>query len=146
MHTSDRFTVGILYLDRDGNLLTEAPSVPGYVNASGNFKNKSKAKVYVYESEGPIPHCHFVDDSLGIEICVRLDKPEYFNHGGKQQKFPNKRLRNTFAEFMESTAKIGGRETVRWDLAALDWNGANEDYIIPENTKMPDYRKLDTEK
>ena len=54
----------------------------------GTFDNYH---IYVYANEGNIPHFHFrtTDKKEG---CIRIDKPEYFNHGNKQQIL--KKLKN----------------------------------------------------
>ena len=122
--------------------LSESQSAEGFVNPNGQFNNKSKRKIYVYENEGRVPHCHYVDSATGREICVRLDKPEYFTHGGKQTKFTSKE-KETFIAFMQWNNSLGVNT---WAWCVSTWNGfAEEDDSNMEKItikNIPDYSKL----
>lgn len=141
MHTNCDYGVQTIPFE----LLNESPAAMGFLNKDGNFKNKSKRRVYVYSNEGHIPHCHYIDKEKNREICVRLDKPEYFTHGGKQTKF-TKDEKDTFIRFMnwKNTYNM-----VTWNWCATTWNGfAEEDdsnMDIIKTKKIPDYSELETE-
>lgn len=125
-------------------ILYESPAAEGFVNKNGIFTNKSKRKVFVYENEGRNPHCHYIDSESNREICVRLDKPEYFNHGGKQMKFTSDE-KKTFIKFMKHKNSFN-IETWKW--CASTWNGFaqdNEDMELIKINKIPDYSLLETE-
>lgn len=126
--------------------LTESPSAQGFLDPKGQFENKSKRLLYVYDNEGPIPHCHIV--GLGPngkkEVCVRLDKAEYFCHGRKQDKFTAKE-KKMFINFINSKDKFG---IIRWNWAASTWDGfaQNNENMLEINRKTtPDYSMLETE-
>lgn len=131
MHTGDKGILVILYNNTDLALL-ESPLL--------DTKFMGKAKIYVYENEGSIPHCHIVGFSEK-EICIRLDKAEYFSHGTKIGKL-NSKERKLFNEFMHSRNQLGVEQ---WKAAASMWNG----YALDDETKIqikikdcPDYLKL----
>lgn len=122
--------------------ILETPSAYGFMNTNGQFNNTSKKKIYVYSNEGRIPHCHYVDQSTGREICVRLDKPEYFSHGSKNNMFTVDE-KKTFVMFM-SWIPDGYKENT-WMWCKRTWNGfAQEDnnMNIINTTTIPDYTKL----
>lgn len=139
MHSCDRFTIpGSFNISEE---LFETPAIPGSIQTNKRFDEPKGIKVYVYESEGSIPHCHVIDPKTNREACIRLDKAEYFSHGNKTWEFDSK-TKKLFAEFMESYIIQGESKIRRWDLCVLDWNGANEDYPISNTLKIPDYREL----
>ena len=126
--------------------LSESPSAEGYLDPKGNYKNKSKKVLYVYENEGHYPHSHIVGlgKDSNKEVCVRLDKAEYFCHGVKQSKFtPDEK--KMFISFITSKDSFG---TVRWNWAAATWNGFaqdNENMNSINIKKCPNYKDLEVE-
>lgn len=139
MHSCDRFTVpGSIILTDE---LTESPAVPGSLQKNKHFDESKGIKVYVYENEGAIPHCHVIDSENNLEACIRLDRAEYFSHGRKTWIFDSK-MKKIFAEFMESNIVHGKTKLQRWEYCFMSWNGANEDFPMPNSTKIPDYRNL----
>lgn len=50
-------------------------------------------RICVYGKEGPIPHFHFYPPGYSEREggCIRLDKPEYFNHGTHNYKLDKKK-------------------------------------------------------
>lgn len=140
MHSCDRFTVPGSFRIPETEIL-ESPSVPGSLQKNKHFDEPKGIKVYIYESEGSIPHCHVLDPESNREACVRLDKPEYFSHGNKAWEFDSK-TKKIFAEFMESYIIHGKTKIQRWEYCFLSWNGANEDFPMKNSTTIPDYRKL----
>lgn len=127
-------------------ILLEWPAAQGFINPKGKFTSKSKRKLYVYGNEGFYPHCHYIDKDSNREICVRLDKPEYFCHGGKQQTFTSKE-KEMFIQFMKYIPK--DQKETTWEWCKRTWNGFvedsddNMDIITLKNA--PDYTKLPTE-
>lgn len=142
MHTNCDYGVQIIPFE----LLNESPAAVGFLNRDGNFKKKSKRRVYIYSNEGRIPHCHYINKEKNREICVRLDKSEYFTHGGKQIKF-TKDEKDIFVKFMKWIPKSYSEPTWLWCKRV--WNGfAEEDDSDMESIKIeniPDYSKLETE-
>ena len=126
------------------DILEEQPSLPGYLNKSLNWDNKSPDMIFVYLDEGNIPHCHVNLKSVNKIVCVRLDKAEYFIHGQYKDKF-NKKERKVFNEFMKSYISDG---FTRWNFAKLLWNASIQQYEKHQEitiSKVPDYSKLETE-
>ena len=137
MHNDDYFVM--IFPDK---ILNENPSVEGFLNPEEKFKNKSNRKVYIYMNESPIPHCHVL--GFKSEICVRLDRAEYFSHDSKTGMF-NSKERRAFVEFMSGKTKMG---TQRWAWLVDAWNGCAQDSVNMEEittTTMPDYFKLSVE-
>lgn len=101
-------------------------------------------KICVYGKEGPIPHFHFYPPGhLEKEGgCIRLDEPEYFNHGSYKATL-NKRNIKRMIEWMSQPHKYWGKygET-NWDLLVLDWNDQNSNFPLPKSTKQPNYLEL----
>lgn len=133
-------------MDMDQDLLYE--EMIGYLTSknSKNPNDKSRRKVYVYESEGNVPHCHVV--GLGSdgkkEVCVRLDKPEYFCHGVKQDKFTSDE-RKLFVRFMNRTsANEDEIEFSNWVAAVRAWNRYYPNNQIKIEL-IPNYKILPTE-
>lgn len=129
------------------NDLLESPSADGFLDPKGHFQNKSKRMLYVYDNEGPNPHCHIL--GLGKdgrkEVCVRLDKAEYFCHRSKTSKFTRDE-KEIFIKFITSKDSLG---IVRWKWAASTWNGfaQREDSNMTMITikSAPNYKNLTTE-
>jgi hypothetical protein len=96
-----------------------------------------------------IPHIHVIDsNSYGndLDVCVRLDKPEYFSHGRHQDIF-NSKQKKIFNDFMhEPSRNVHYRNN--YEMAINLWNDNNsESYIqIKEdeygNIIVPDYTQL----
>lgn len=128
--------------------LLESPSAEGFLDSREHFQNKSKRMLYVYDNEGPIPHCHIL--GLGKdgkkEVCVKLDEAEYFCHGYKTNKF-TKDEKDMFIKFINSEDSFG---VLRWKWAASTWNGfAQRDSSNMRkitNKVVPNYKDLITEK
>lgn len=120
----------------------------------GSFKmttNSGKPKgdlfqVFVYSPEGNIPHVHVWDDSTKgkhFYSCVKLDAPEYFLHGNKNDMFSSKELM-AFIKFMKDTKGNPGNYN-NWQMSCYEWNKNNPTKKQIENldaSKMPDYTKL----
>ena len=100
-------------------------------------------RICVYGGEGPIPHFHFyktTDDSSGG--CIRLDKPEYFDHGHHQAKM-NSTIKNRAIEWLKSTPKTRfGHFTNNWEAMCYMWDIGNPTHPTDPQLEMPDYTKL----
>lgn len=111
----------------------------------GSFEN---FEVAVFSGdEGSIPHVHVRDVNSkgdGFHTCVRLDKPEYFHHTGKEDSF-NSRQRKAFNNFMKQEYEDDPLNN--WKLAVLLWNRTNSNTKIDKDkVEQPDYTKLPNKK
>lgn len=101
-------------------------------------------KICVYGQEGPIPHFHFyVGGDMKSGGCIRLDKPEYFNHGHYKEKI-NRRLKNHAIQWLHSKpkSKLGALFKNNWEAMCYMWEIGNPDHPLPDSLEIPDYRKL----
>ena len=90
---------------------------------------------------GNIPHFHIVDnETFGSKFhtCVKIEKPEYFIHTGKEDIL-NSKLRKELIEFFGCSDKWGVNH---WDIVLQEWNRNNSHIEIDPHTPMPDYTKL----
>lgn len=96
------------------------------------------------DDPGNIPHFHIRDISTKGEkfhCCVRIDRPEYFKHTGKEDSLNSKQKKNLI-NFLNSTSKLGGIEIKNWDKVVMYWNDNNSNLILPDDLEMPDYNLL----
>ena len=108
---------------------------------AGRFED---CKLCVYANEGPIPHFHFYSKTGGDYGggCIRLDLPEYFNHGNHTEKL-NRRNIKRVQEWAKSPHRLLGRYGLNnWEAMCIYWNDSNPDHPLPDNLEMPDYSKL----
>ena len=107
----------------------------------------SKYEIYVNTNDaGKIPHFHMRDkvDWDKFHTCIRIDKPEYFLHEGKEDIL-NAGERKKLAKFMESKvtiAKYKDKFENNWELTCFLWDMNNSDVMISDDIEMPDYNKL----
>lgn len=102
--------------------------------------------VYVRSNDaGKIPHFHIVDsNTLGnlFHTCIRIDKPEYFHHTGKEDVL-NSKDRKDLIQFLKFEPKSKRyRGWTNWELLVDQWNINNSDVEIDEDQVMPDYTLL----
>ncbi len=155
-------------MDRVEKELIEQMKKEGYVfemATVGYFQeikeNKPKGdrlKVFTTSDKGfPQVHVHIGDDStMGAElnICIKLDKPEYFIHDKSSGKFTKSQL-EAFIKFMKTPYHgplqyNGAKIPTMWDYTIVQWNLENPEHEIPIEEKdgfvitppMPDYTKL----
>ena len=100
-------------------------------------------KFLVYGDEvDNVPHFHLypIGGSNHDEICIKLDKPEYFIHGIYTNMLDSKERRDLRREL-----KTEDQDGVTlWNLMRLNWNGMHpEGYVKNE---MPDYSELPDKK
>ena len=127
---------------RSTNVLEEMARV-GYMSP--------KFEVYVYTDDpGYIPHVHVRDTNTKgkeFETCVRLDMPNYFLHGKRQDKF-NASQKCDFAMFMEAPCR-NTKFANNYEFAVDMWNANNSQqniilqYYRNGDPIMPDYRDLE---
>lgn len=94
-------------------------------------------------------HYHINSDKLGGKICLLMDKPLYYFHDNWKDKFVNKKAKQFFNKFLDSTScntKFKNKKETNWEFFKRVWNIAHQNdpiYArIPENLKHPDYTKL----
>lgn len=106
----------------------------------GSFNNFIVA---VYEGEGPIPHFHFTDATSKRAGCLKILTNEYFAHG-KYKATLNAKERKDLVAFLqkERKSKRFTKGTTNFDLICELWNMNNEQYELPEDVEMPDYRNI----
>lgn len=96
------------------------------------------------DNSGNIPHMHIRDRGTHgdkFHCCIRLDNPEYFSHGGKEDKLNSKQIKSLL-NFLKSTSKIGKTEINNWDKVIMYWNDNNSNVILNDDTPIPDYKLL----
>ncbi len=95
------------------------------------------------DDAGQIPHMHIWDcDSRGqlFHTCIRLDKPEYYHHTGKEDML-DPEAKKDLISFLEE--KHRAFDITNYHYALMLWNLNNPSAIqIDENQKMPDYMRL----
>lgn len=102
-----------------------------------------KLHLYIYGGEGPIPHLHFFTNDHSIDGCLRLDKPEYFSHGGRYTSTLKRKQIEELINFMYSPHEIHS-DVPNWKIAIVLWNTNNPRCKISIDLKMPDYRLLNS--
>ena len=96
----------------------------------------------VFGDEGEnIPHfyLHPLGGKKSDEICIRIDKPEYFIHGVYTKTLNTKERKDLRRILSEEDEGI-----TFWDLIRCNWNGMHPDSRVSPG--MPDYRKLPDKK
>ena len=100
-------------------------------------------QIYVRTNDaGKIPHFHIWDLSTNgqkFHTCVRIDKPEYFKHTGKEGTL-NSKERKHLISFLSGEDPDSG--FTNWQWLVFEWNRNNSDVRIDPKTPMPDYTKL----
>ena len=107
----------------------------------GTFYN---IEIFVRTNDpGKIPHFHFLDKNKDKdnEGCIRIDRPEYFDHEGKKLHL-NSSQRKEMVEFLKSSYRRKSLGITNWEYLVLLWNDNNSDVEIDDDTEMPDYTKL----
>lgn len=114
----------------DNKYLTEMARV-------GKFDNYL---VSIYSGEGLIPHFHFYTVDGTKKGCIRLDKAQYFTHGDNTAILNSKEKKN-LVEWLKSKHKA--LPITIWEYMVVLWDDNNEDYLMDENIKMPNYENLE---
>lgn len=101
-------------------------------------------EVYVNTNDGgKIPHFHYRDanDWNKFHTCIKIDKPEYFAHEGKEDKLNARQLRSLY-RFLKSGVtipKYKDKFKNNYELICFLWDLNNSDVQLPEGIQMPDY-------
>lgn len=92
---------------------------------------------------GKLPHFHIIDKNkkFNNEGCIRIDIPEYFDHGGKTMHL-NSKQRKDLIDFLNKPYRNKKLNITNWDYLVLLWNDNNSDIEIDDNVEMPDYNLL----
>lgn len=107
----------------------------------GNLDDKLEIYIRTNDS-GNIPHMHIWDSAtLGqkFHTCIRLDKPEYFHHTGKEDVL-NSKQKKDLTRFLSS--KHRRFNMTNWEVILIYWNDNNSKVTIDEDSEMPDYTLL----
>lgn len=98
-------------------------------------------EIYVNtDDSGKIPHFHYrkKNEWDKFHTCIKIEKAEYFLHGGKNDKL-NSRQKKELIVFLN---KKTNRNMRNWDHIVDMWNMNNSDVLVDESTKMPNYNNL----
>lgn len=101
-------------------------------------------EIMIYEGEGPVPHFHFYDRQTERKGCIRLDVPEYFQHGiykDKLTRAERKNLNEWVRSFHSPFKPLGINLTVYQYMLIL-WDDNNPNYPIKGDPEIPDYLSL----
>ena len=102
---------------------------------TGNEGNKIP-HFHVYVPEGK--YTNNGEDTKTFHTCIRLNVPEYFNHGSKQGKFNNNDLKYLIKILKKPMKKHDGKTL--WRVMVDIWNASFDGDIDVDN--MPDYDLL----
>ena len=101
-------------------------------------------EIYIHTDDpGNIPHFHIWDaETKGnkYHTCIRIDKPEYFHHTGKEDIL-NSKDKKDLVKFLKSKPK-NKRYDNYWQILVDEWNRNNSIIEIDPDQEMPDYTKL----
>ena len=101
-------------------------------------------EIYVHTDDpGNIPHFHYWDRKTkgdSFHTCIKLTKPEYFHHTGKEGIL-NSKQRKELIKFLKEPSKVLDNLT-NFETVIAMWNLNNSKNKIPLDTSMPDYTKL----
>lgn len=102
-------------------------------------------EVFIHTNDpGHIPHFHMWDKATrgqNFHTCIRIDKPEYFHHTGKEDKL-NSNTKKALINFLKSSPLKFGYFDTNWNIVIYMWNMNNSEVEIPKDMPMPDYRLL----
>lgn len=98
-------------------------------------------EVYVNTDDGGnTPHFHYrIKGSWEFHTCIRLDKPEYFHHDGKEDILNSKQRKNLI-KFLNKFDNEEGK--TNWQILIAEWNRNNSNMKVSRDTPMPDYIQL----
>lgn len=104
-----------------------------------------KINIYIYGSEGPIPHFHVENKEKNIKSCVCILEDKYFKHRIYKDGLDSK-LVKWLKLFLSSPHKFFGKHGyTNWQIICAYWNDNNPDYMIKEGLdalRMPLYNNL----
>ena len=95
----------------------------------------NNCKVYVYGSEGQIPHFHIESEDGKFKSCVCIYSNNYFTHGGKYTNQFSSKQRKEFNEWMSKN----------WNDIKDAWEEGNPNCNFPEDQKCstkPHYENM----
>lgn len=106
-------------------------------------------EIYVNTDDaGKIPHFHVrcKDDWSVFHTCVKIEVPEYFLHGSKQDTF-NSKERKALQDFMTQPTKKklfdeDGNRMNNWQYTCMLWDSNNSDVEIDPEVMQPGYTLL----
>lgn len=99
--------------------------------------------VYVWPHDGgEIPHFHIGDNNTfphctQFSTAIKIDKAEYFAHGGKYTDKLNSKQRKQLMTFLNSKSGIAG--VTKWQILVEMWNSGDSKHKVYGSTPMPDY-------
>lgn len=99
-----------------------------------------KLEVVIFTDDpGMIPHMHIRDAATrgrDFHCCLRLDKPAYFKHTGKEKEL-NVKQEKDLIEFLQSSHKT--MKCSNWDYLCALWNDNNSSVSVVVGSAMPNY-------
>lgn len=117
--------------------------IRNYGCAVGEFYRLSI--VIHYNESSEIPHLH-ISDEYGLNVGLRMDIPEYYDHDefiGRLVQYRDRLSENQIKSLMNYLGKVDVCRTNWWYLLR-DWNEreADDEHNIPLDLPLPDYTKL----
>lgn len=103
-------------------------------------------EVYVNTDDGGnIPHFHYrlKGNWSKFHTCIRLDRPEYFHHTGKEGVLSSKQLKK-LVKFLNDPVRFSkyiGLFKNNWELICFLWD-INNSNVTCDDFEFPDYYKL----
>jgi len=98
-------------------------------------------EVFIHTNDpGHIPHFHMWDKATrgqNFHTCIRIDKPEYFYHTGKEGKL-NSKIKKALMLFLTSPHK-NKRYSNNWEYMLSMWNDNNSTTFVSESSPIPNY-------
>ncbi len=137
MHNNKQDEIEVFMLgeiDFEGSSLNEAQGPINFKSGGG------ECKIFIYGSEGRIPHFHIKGMNNDFECCIKICKAEYFDHGYKTDHLSKKDLEK-LDEFLNKKNKKFPEKT-NWEVALAFWNSAENEGQAPENCKKPVYANI----
>ena len=94
--------------------------------------------IHPKEKEGNIPHFHLHVPGMSFDddICIKLDKPEYFIHGSHSGMLNHKERKNLQVFLLSKRRNIS-----RWDFLVDAWETAYPNKLVSADS-CPDYTEL----
>lgn len=107
----------------------------------GRFKD---LYIYIWMNDGGnVPHFHISDSAnypqnSTVEIAIKIEKAEYFPHGGKYTDKLNSKQKKELVKFFKESED--GESN--WKYLLKTWNRNNSTMKLTLSTPMPDYTQL----
>lgn len=106
-----------------------------------NMPTGELVEVQTYSNDGITPHFHVVVDGKTIG-CLKLDSPEYYDHGYIRTTVIDKKILIEINKQLSNYVPWSKTETEYMNMRYF-WNITNRKTHIPLNIEQPDYTKTE---